>query len=222
MLNAENYTKIDGAALKEEALKIYKTQKSFCDAIGRSEAFLGGVVKRGSINPTDIKTIEEKTGISPDKYVIAEGIGGGDGMVRNLDVNFIRFKAHEMNVPLSVLCSLLEKKDNYLGNLRVNGATRQDFDRLCMILKISPNDERLIKKDKTIEEAEPETVNNINNKIHLHESKIADLYTKIKKLEAENAEIKRQLEGSKRLAGSIVGSLAKEGIQVGKEKEAKQ
>lgn len=128
------------------------------------------------------------------------------------------------------------KTDNYLGNLRVNGATLEDFERICVLLKLNKDDPRLFRIPKALEKADTETAEEIRTKLHKLESKLAaikgdtrdlaDADTKIRReidgLRDANRELRRQLEGQKKLAAAIVGSLAKAGIVVdGREEKTK-
>lgn len=224
-------TRIESAALKGELYKKGYTLSSASRRLGFCDSWFSYALRKGSIRSIYFDEIEKKLGIKADKYVkhIIKPIQISRedtetnqvidrNMVRNVDVEFIRFRAHELGLPLKSFCDVMGKKDNYLSNLRVNGAKEADLKRIAMILRIEPDDERLFLKPQTVEEAPQETVDNLQTRLHKQEAKVADLYAKVKELTEQNEELTKRLEGAARLNSSIVGTLASKGIYVGKEK----
>lgn len=244
--------KINGDKLRAELFRKGYTLREASNKLGFNDTYISHILAAEEIAENRATIIETILGIKPEKYVLAEPdraepaqpveivleekqleietrniedhIDGG--MVRDIDVEYIKFKARELGMQLKSLCDVMGKRDNYLYNLRTNGATREDFERLLMVLRIDKDDTRIFRKRQTIKEAEPETVEAIETKLHKQESKLADLYGKVKELKEENEELKeeneelkRQLEGQKRLASAIVGSLARCGIQVDSNKK---
>lgn len=233
--------KINGDKLRAELFRKGYTLREASNKLGFNDTYISHILAAEEIAENRATIIETILGIKPEKYVLAEPdpaepveivleekqleietrniedhIDGG--MVRDIDVEYIKFKARELGMQLKSLCDVMGKRDNYLYNLRTNGATREDFERLLMVLRIDKDDTRIFRKRQTINEAEPETVEAIETKLHKQESKLADLYGKYKELKEENEQLKRQLEGQKKLASAIVGTLARSGIQVDSEK----
>ena len=219
--------KINGDALRAELFRKGYTLTGASNKLGFNESYISGLIASGEILKNRPALIEAVLGIKPEKYVIDESApvqeemkleavkeNTDGGMIRNIDVEFLKFRARELGIRLKSLCDIMGKTDNYLYNLRVNGATWDDFERILYVLRIDPNDERIFRKPETVKEAEPETVGEIETRLHKQESKLAALNGQIKDLKEENANLKRQLDGQKRLASAIVGSLAKVGIIV--------
>lgn len=219
--------KINGDALRAELFRKGFTLTGASNKLGFNESYISGLIASGEILKNRPALIEAVLGIKPEKYVVNESdpvqeemkiapVKANDdgGMIRNINVEFIKFRARELGIRLKSFCDIMGKTDNYLYNLRVNGASRDDFDRMLYVLRIDPNDERIFRKPETVKEAEAETVGEIETRLHKQESKLAALNGQIKDLKEENANLKRQLDGQKRLASAIVGSLAKYGIIV--------
>ena len=219
--------KVNGDALRAEVFRKGFTLTGASNKLGFNESYLSGIIAAGQIAKNRPAVIEAILGIKPEKYVIDESApvqeemkleavkeNTDGGMIRNIDVEFLKFRARELGIRLKSLCDIMGKTDNYLYNLRVNGATWDDFERILYVLRIDPNDERIFRKPETVKEAEQETVGEIETRLHKQESKLAAINGQIKDLKEENANLKRQLDGQKRLASAIVGSLAKYGIIV--------
>lgn len=227
--------KINGDALRAELFRKGYTLTGASNKLGFNESYISGLIASGEILKNRPALIEAVLGIKPEKYVVNESDpvqeemkiapvkeNADGGMIRNIDVEFIKFRARELGIRLKSFCDIMGKTDNYLYNLRVNGASRDDFDRMLYVLRIDPNDERIFRKPETVKEAEPETVGEIETRLHKQESKLAALNGQIKDLKEENANLKRQLDGQKRLASAIVGSLARYGIIVDGNAEGKK
>lgn len=214
--------RISGEALKAEIYRKGYNMQTASNALGLTNNFFSNVTSKNRLRAHYFPIIEDKLGIKPEKYVKniipVTKVSVDNGMVRNIDVEFIRFRAHELGLPLKSFCDVMGKKDNYLSNLRVNGAKEDDLNRIAMILRIEPTDERLFLKPQTVEEAPKETVDNLQTRLHKQETKIADLYAKVKELTEQNEELTKRLDGAARLNSSIIGTLASKGIYVGKEK----
>lgn len=219
--------KISGDALRAEIFRKGYTLTGASNKLGFNESYISGIISTGQIAKNRPALIEAVLGIKPEKYVIDETApvqeemkikpvkaNTDGGMIRNIDVEFIKFRARELGIRLKSFCDIMGKTDNYLYNLRVNGATRDDFERMLYVLRIDPNDERIFRKPETVKEADPETVGEIETRLHKQESKLAALDGQVRDLKEENANLKRQLDGQKRLASAIVGSLAKYGVIV--------
>lgn len=190
---------INGDALRAEIFRKNLSLQAASRKIGFSQTYFSTVLHAGEIPETKLPLIENVLGIRPDKYVVKEEqiemetpkpeqkteptVGGK--MVRNIDVEFIRFRAHELGLPLKSFCDVMGKRDNYLYNLRTNGATRDDYDRMKLVLRLDADDNRLIRKTQPVETAPAETVEDIQTKLHKHEAKIAALQTEINKLKAQ-------------------------------------
>ncbi len=219
--------KINGDALRAE---IFRRKLSLIEASRKlklADNYLSSATLKGQIPMDRIQALELILGIKPEKYVINEDepdqeekqleiatANTDGGMIRNIDVEFIKFRARELKMRLASLCDVMGKSDNYFSDLRENGATREDFECLLMVLRLDRNDERLFRKPETVKEAEPEKDGAIGSRFNQAEAKIAVLNKQVKELREENAELRRQLDGQKRLAAAIVGSLAKVGIIV--------
>lgn len=108
------------------------------------------------------------------------------------------------------------KKDNYLGNLRKNGAKLGDVARMAMILRIPEDDERLFSKPTKIEDAPKETVDSFKTDMHKLEAKVAQQNTQINELKAQMTELRSRMTGAEKLSGAIIGTLFKHNIHVGK------
>ena len=185
-------------ALKAEIYKKNLSLQAASREIGYSKTYFSTVLHDGKIKNTKIPLIENVLGIRPDKYVVkekqleietprtekTEPVVDGK-MVRNIDVEFIRFRAHELGLPLKSFCDVMGKRDNYLYNLRMNGATKDDFDRMKLVLRLEADDDRLIRKTQPVDTAPAETIEDIQVKLHKHEAKIASLQTEINKLKAQ-------------------------------------
>ena len=219
--------KINGDALRAEIYKKGLTLREASEKLELAHNYIAASARLGQIPKDRIKAIDLILGIKPEKYVIDEdetvqeekqleiATANADGdRIRNIDVEFIKFRARELNMRLASLCDVMGKSHNYFSDLRENGATREDFEYLVMILRLDRNDERLFRKPEPVKEAAPEKDDAIESRFNQAESKIAVLNRQVKELREENAELRRQLDGQKRLASAIVGSLAKVGIIV--------
>ena len=219
--------KVNGDALRAEVFRKGFTLTGASNKLGFNESYLSGIIAAGQIAKNRPAVIEAILGIKPEKYVIDESApvqeemklegakeNTDGGMIRNIDVEFIKFRTRELGIRLKSFCDIMGKTDNYLYNLKVNGATRDDFERMLYVLRIDPNDARLFRKPEPVKEAAPEKGEAIDGRFNQAESKIAVLNRQVKELREENAELRRQLDGQKRLASAIVGSLAKVGIIV--------
>lgn len=189
---------VNGDALRAEIFKKNLTLSEASQKLGCSETYLNNIVRRGSMPKNKTAGIENAFGIKPEKYVFQEqqlkietpqpesekkpAVDGN--MIRNIDVEFIRFRAHELGLPLKSFCDVMGKRDNYLYNLRTNGATKDDFERIKLVLRLEANDDRLIRKSQPVEDAPAETVEDIQTRLHKHEAKIAALQTEIKQIRA--------------------------------------
>lgn len=219
--------KINGDALRAE---IFRRKLSLIEASRKlklADNYLSNATLKGQIPMDRIQALELILGIKPEKYVINEDVPGqeekqleiatantdGD-TIRNIDVEFIKFRARELKIQLTSLCNILGKSDKYLDTLRDKGAAREDFELMLYVLRVDPNDERLFRKPETVKEAAPEKDEAIGARFNKAEAKIAVLNKQVKELREENSELRRQLDGQKRLASAIVGSLAKVGIIV--------
>ena len=219
--------KINGDALRAE---IFRRKMSLIQASRKLELadnYFSSATLNGQIPRDSVKAIELILGIKPEKYVIDEDepvqgekqleivTANTDGdTIRNIDVEFIKFRARELKIQLTSLCNILGKSDKYIDTLRDKGAAREDFELMLYVLRVDPNDERLFRKPETVKEAEPEKDGAIESRFNQAEAKIAVLNRQVKDLREENSELRRQLDGQKRLASAIVGSLAKVGIIV--------
>ena len=185
---------VNGDALRAEIFKRNMSLAEASRAIGYADSYMNCVIHRGSISENKPQMIEKILGIRPEKYVVQETqleikpepseIKIDGNMVRNIDVEFIRFRAHEIGLPLKSFCDVMGKRDNYLFNLRTNGATKDDFERIKVILRLEADDDRLIRKSQPIEAAPADTVEDIKVTLHKHEAKIASLQTEIKRLKS--------------------------------------
>lgn len=218
--------KINGDALRAEIFRKGFTLTDASHKLGFNGSYISGILAAGEIAMNRPALVESILGIKPEKYVISEEApaqeeqlkivaANTDGdMIRNIDVEFIKFRARELKMRLASLCDVMGKSDNYFSDLRENGATREDFECLLMVLRLDRNDERLFRKPEPVKEAAPEKDGAIESRFNQAESKIAVLNRQVKEIREENAELRRQLDGQKRLASAIVGSLAKVGIIV--------
>ena len=219
--------KINGDALRAEIYKRGLTLREASEKLELAHNYIASSARLGQIPKDRIKTIELILGIKPEKYVINEdepvqeekqleiATDNADGdTIRNIDVEFIKFRARELKIQLTSLCNILGKSDKYIDTLRDKGASREDFELMLYVLRVDPNDERLFRKPEPVKEAAPEKDEAIDGRFNQAESKIAVLNRQVKELREENAELRRQLDGQKRLASAIVGSLAKVGIIV--------
>lgn len=193
---------INGDALKAELFRRGYTLVQASNELGQSDSYISNIAARGEMPQKKCQAFERVFGIRPEKYVVqekqleieapkTETVVDGN-MIRNIDVEFIRFRAHEIGLPLKSFCDVMGKRDNYLFNLRTNGATKDDFERMKLILRLEADDDRLIRKPQQIEAAPAETVEEIRTKLHKHEAKIAALQTEIKKLKELTGEILEQ------------------------------
>ena len=219
--------KINGDALRAELFRKGYTLTGASLKLGFNATYISHILAAGEIAKNRPAIIEAVLGISPGKYVIDESDpvqeemkleavkeNTDGGMVRNIDVEYIKFRARELKIQLTSLCNILGKSDKYLDTLRDKGAAREDFELMLYVLRVDPNDERLFRKPETVKEAEPEKDGAIESRFNQAEAKIAGLNRQVKELREENSELRRQLDGQKRLASAIVGSLAKVGIIV--------
>ena len=217
--------KINGDALRAEIYKRGLTLREASEKLELAHNYIARSARLGQIPKDRIKTIDLILGIKPEKYVINEDepvqeekqleiATANDDRIRNIDVEFIKFRARELKIQLTSLCNILGKSDKYIDTLRDKGASREDFELMLYVLRVDPNDERLFRKPEPVKEAEPEKDEAIDGRFNQAESKIAVLNRQVKELREENAELRRQLDGQKRLASAIVGSLAKVGIIV--------
>lgn len=219
--------KVNGDALRAEVFRKGFTLTGASNKLGFNESYLSGIIAAGQIAKNRPAVIETILGIKPEKYVIDESApvqeemkleavkaNTDGGMIRNIDVEFIKFRARELKIQLTSLCNILGKSDKYIDTLRDKGASREDFELMLYVLRVDPNDERLFRKPEPVKEASPEKDEAIDGRFNQAESKIAVLNRQVKELREENAELRRQLDGQKRLASAIVGSLAKVGIIV--------
>lgn len=217
--------KINGDALRAEIYKKGLTLREASEKLELAHNYIASSARLGQIPKDRIKTIDLILGIKPEKYVINEDepvqeekqleiATANDDTIRNIDVEFIKFRARELKIQLTSLCNILGKSDKYIDTLRDKGAAREDFELMLYVLRLDPNDERLFRKPEPVKEAEPEKDEAIESRFNQAESKIAVLNRQVKDLREENAELRRQLDGQKRLASAIVGSLAKVGIIV--------
>ena len=196
---------INGDALKAELFRRGYTLVQASNELGQSDSYISNIAARGEMPQKKCQAFERVFGIRPEKYVVqekqleieapkTETVVDGN-MIRNIDVEFIRFRAHEIGLPLKSFCDVMGKRDNYLYNLRTNGATKDDFERMKLILRLEPDDDRIIRKPQQIEAAPAETVEEIKVKLHKHEAKIAALQTEIKKLREQNEAILSSIKG---------------------------
>lgn len=219
--------KINGDALRAEIYKKGLTLREASEKLELAHNYIASSARLGQIPKDRIKTIDLILGIKPEKYVINESDpvqeemkieavkeNTDGGIIRNIDVEFIKFRARELKIQLTSLCNILGKSDKYIDTLRDKGAAREDFELMLYVLRVDPNDERLFRKPEPVKEAAPEKDEAIDGRFNQAESKIAVLNRQVKELREENAELRRQLDGQKRLASAIVGSLAKVGIIV--------
>ncbi len=219
--------KINGDALRAEIYKRGLTLREASEKLELAHNYIASSARLGQIPKDRIKTIDLILGIKPEKYVINEdepvqeekqleiATANADGdRIRNIDVEFIKFRARELKIQLTSLCNILGKSDKYIDTLRDKGASREDFELMLYVLRVDPNDERLFRKPEPVKEASPEKDEAIDGRFNQAESKIAVLNRQVKEIREENAELRRQLDGQKRLASAIVGSLAKVGIIV--------
>lgn len=219
--------KINGDALRAELFRKGYTLTGASNKLGFNESYISGLIASGEILKNRPALIEAVLGVKPEKYVIDESApvqeemkiepvkaNTDGGMIRNIDVEFIKFRARELKIQLTSLCNILGKSDKYIDTLRDKGASREDFELMLYVLRIDPNDERIFRKPEPVKEAGQEKDEAIKSRFNQAESKIAVLNRQVKELREENAELRRQLDGQKRLASAIVGSLAKVGIIV--------
>ena len=219
--------KINGDALRAEIYKKGLTLKEASEKLELAHNYIASSARIGQIPKDRIKSIDLILGIKPEKYVIDESNpvqeemkleavkeNTDGGMIRNIDVEFIKFRARELKIQLTSLYNILGKSEKYLDTLRDKGAAQEDFELMLYVLRLDPNDERLFRNSEPVKEAEPEKDGAIESRFNQAEAKIAVLNRQVKELREENAELRRQLDGQKRLASAIVGSLAKVGIIV--------
>ncbi len=219
--------KINGDALRAELFRKGYTLTGASNKLGFNESYISGLIASGEILKNRPALIEAVLGVKPEKYVLDEPdpvqgekqleivtAKADEDKIRNIDVEFIKFRARELKIQLTSLCNILGKSDKYIDTLRDKGAAREDFELMLYVLRIDPNDERLFRKPETVKEAGQEKDEAIKSRFNQAESKIAVLNRQVKELREENAELRRQLDGQKRLASAIVGSLAKVGIIV--------
>ena len=227
-MKTTNNVAINGEALRAA---IYNKGMNTHEAslkLGFSQKYILGCIKREYLPKSSVMLIENVLGIKPKKYVV-EGwkeepknaekkpsIVDDGKMIRNINVEFIRFRAHEIGLPLKSLCDVMGKKDNYLGSLRNSGAKKEEIERLAMILRIDENDERLYVKPKPLKEAQPETTERLKSDMRKLESKIAQQNTQINELKVQLSELRSRMTGAEKLSGAIIGTLFKHNIHVGK------
>ena len=228
-MKTTNNVAINGEALRAA---IYNKGMNTHEAslkLGFSQKYILGCIKREYLPKSSMLLIENVLGIKPKKYVVECGKAEepknaekkptviDDGkMIRNINVEFIRFRAHEIGLPLKSLCDVMCKKGNYLGNLRNNGAKKEEIARIAMILRIDENDERLYVKPTPLKDAPPETTEKMKSDIRKLESKIAQQNTQINELKVQLSELRSRMTGAEKLSGAIIGTLFKHNIHVGK------
>lgn len=226
-------SKMNNVTINGEALRaaIYKKGMNTHEAslkLGYSKKYLLSCIGRNYLPKSTVLLIENILGIESKRYVV-EGeepknaekkpsVVDDGKMIRNINVEFIRFRAHEIGLPLKSLCDVMGKKDNYLGNLRNNGAKKEEIARIAMILRIDENDERLYVKPTPIKEAPPETTERMKSDLRKLETKIAQQNTQINELKVQLSELRSRMTGAEKLSSAIIGTLFKHNIHVGKNK----
>ena len=100
--------RISGESLRAEIYRKGYTLQSASKTLGLTNNFFSNVIQKNRLRQHYFPIIEEKLGIKPEKYVkhiIHPTVMNVDGnMVRNIDVDFIRFRAHELGLPLKSFC----------------------------------------------------------------------------------------------------------------------
>ena len=214
---------INRDALYSEIYKRKKTLGEVSEAIGHARNYIANSSAKGYLAESTIKLLESTEGIKAEKYVVDDEkqekpepqIVDDGKNVKNINVEFIRFRAHEIGLPLKSFCDVMGKKDNYLNSIRTNGATKEEISRIAMILRIDENEERLFIKPKKTEPPK-DNLEAVKERLNKLEAKIAQQATQIGELKAQNSEMRMQITVQQKLAGSIIGTLTRHNIHVGK------
>ena len=214
---------INRDALYSEIYKRKKTLGEVSEAIGHARNYIANSSAKGYLSESTIKLLESTEGIKAEKYVVDDEkqetpepqIVDDGKNVKNVNVEFIRFRAHEIGLPLKSFCDVMGKKDNYLNSIRTNGATKEEISRIAMILRIDENEERLFIKPKKTE-PQKDNLEAVKERLNKLEAKIAQQATQIGELKAQNSEMRMQITGQQKLASSIIGTLTRHNIHVGK------
>ena len=205
-------------AFEKEIRRMGLTQKKVSEGCGYSRNYVSQSAAKGCISRQFVKVAEIKFGLDPEAYTnepreTSEHANEDGKMVRNINVEFIAHKLRELGISHTALCKRLGHSDNFFGNMRVNGVTRNDLETIAQFIGVATDDEQLYKKDEPLNE---ESKQQVSLEIHKLRSEVAMLKTRIVALENLTEEQMKRQEGNVRLTSSIVTALNQAGVRVGK------